>query len=185
MKLAIVLGSTREGRKSPLVGEAIMKHSSDYPDIEFDLIDIQDYDLPLFKKNFSSYGGSEPEYDRLNALHQRLSDADGYIFVVSEYNHGISASLKNVFEYYYTEFNNKAAGLVSYGLDGGVRAAEHVRLIAAELRMPTVRAHVTMNIFTEFTKEGFNPQEFNTKRLHTLIGEVKEWSDALSVLRNK
>lgn len=185
MKIAVVLGSTREGRKSPLVGQAILEQGKQYDDIEFELIDIKDYDLPVFRKNFAYYDGSEEEYDRLNALHQKLEEADGYIFVVQEYNHGISSSLKMVFEYYYTEFNNKAAGLVSYGLDGGVRATEQVRLIAAELRMPTVRTHVTMNLFTEFTDNKFTPQPFNTKRLHTQIQDITEWSQALSVLRNK
>lgn len=185
MKLAVILGSIREGRVSPVVGERILEEGKKkYPEVTFNLIDLKDYNLPHMTKRLSAYDGSEPEYDALMALQKELEAADGYIFVVQEYNHGLSAILKTVFEYYYTEFNNKAAGIVSYGIDGGVRAAEQVRTIAAELRIADVRTHVTMNILSEFDKEGaFTPQPYNVRRMHTQMKEVIEWSDALKHLR--
>ena len=44
---------------------------------------------------------------------------DGYIFVTGEYNHSIPGALKNAVDYLYREWNNKAAGFVSYGSSGG------------------------------------------------------------------
>lgn len=183
MKIGILLGSIREGRKSLMVGKRIAEEGSQFEKAEFEIIDIKDYNLPVIPKRLSEYDGSEPEYDDLMKLQQRLNEHDGYIFVVPEYNHGITAALKNVLEYYYVEFNNKALGIVSYGLDGGVRAAEQVRLIAGELRMADVRTHPTINLFTEFKDNQFVPLPFNIKRIHTLFEDVTQWSEALSVLR--
>ncbi|MFE2283296.1 NAD(P)H-dependent oxidoreductase [Streptomyces sp. NPDC059443] len=61
------------------------------------------------------------------------------IGVTPEYNHGVPGILKNALDYLYAEWNNKALGLVSYGAAGGVRSAEHLRLVAAELQMADVR----------------------------------------------
>lgn len=184
MKIAVVLGSVREGRVSPLVGEKILEEGRQHPEAEFELIDLKEFNLPIMPKRLSDYDGSEPEYPQLKAIQQKLDEADGYIFVVQEYNHAITASLKTIFEYFYTEYNNKAAGIVSYGIDGGVRAAEQLRQIAAEVRIADVRTHVTMNIFNEFKNfTEFTPLPFNIKRLHTQIDEIIEWSTALKPLR--
>lgn len=183
MKIGILLGSIRKGRKSLMVGSRLIEEGKQFEKAEFELIDIKNYNLPIMPKKLSEYDGSEPEYDDLMSLQQKLNEQDGFIFIVPEYNHGITAALKNVLDYYYTEFNNKALGIVSYGLDGGVRAAEQVRLIAGELRMADVRTHPTLNLFTEFKDDQFVPLPFNIKRIHTLFEDVTQWSTALSGLR--
>lgn len=67
--------------------------------------------------------------------------ADASVFVTPEYNHSTSGALKNAIDYLYREWNNKAAGFVSYGgHSGGARAVEHLRLIASEIMIATVRA---------------------------------------------
>lgn len=183
MKIGILLGSIREGRKSLMVGERLLEEGKQFKKAEFELIDIKEYNLPVMPKKLSEYDGSEPEYENLMKLQDKLNQQDGFIFVVPEYNHGITAALKNVLDFYYTEFNNKALGIVSYGLDGGVRAAEQVRSIAGELRMADVRTHPTINLFSEFKDNKFVPLGFNIKRIHTLFEDVTQWSEALSSLR--
>ena len=70
---------------------------------------------------------------------KKVAGFDGYIFVTAEYNHGIPAVLKNALDYAYPEWNKKAAALVGYGSVGGARAIEHLRLVAAELQLATIR----------------------------------------------
>ena len=183
MKIGILLDSIREGRKSLMVGSRLIEEGKQYETVEFELIDIENYNFPIMPKKLSEYDGSEPEHEDLRSLQQKLNEQDGYIFVVPEYNHGITAALKNVIDYYYTEFNNKTVGILSYGLDGGVRVAEQARLIATELRMTDARTHSTLNLFTEFKDGQFVPRPFNIKRIHTLFEDVTHWSTALSVLR--
>ena len=68
----------------------------------------------------------------------KIASFDAYIFVTPEYNHSTSGALKNAIDYLFAEWNNKAAGFVSYGSLGGARAVEHLRLIMAELQVATV-----------------------------------------------
>jgi NAD(P)H-dependent FMN reductase len=58
--------------------------------------------------------------------------------------------LKNAIDYLYAEWNNKAAGFVSYGLESGVRAAEHLRLVCGGLQMAAVSQQVMLSLLTEF-----------------------------------
>jgi NAD(P)H-dependent FMN reductase len=73
---------------------------------------------------------------------RRWRSSTAYIFVTAEYNHGVPAVLKNDLDYAYPEWNKKTAGFVGYGSVGGSRAVEHLRLIAAELQLATVRTGV-------------------------------------------
>jgi len=93
--------------------------------------------------------------------------------------------LKNAIDYLYAEWNNKAVGFVSYGGVGGARAAEHLRLVAAELQMADVRQQVALSMITEFREL----QRLQTRRLQTfdsltvLLDQVIAWSGALAALR--
>src|SRR5690606_41461130 len=90
----------------------------------------------------------------------RMAEFDGYVFVVSEYNHSITGALKNALDYLYTELNNKATGFVSYGSAGGARAVEHLRGILSEMQVAHVRNAVTMSLFTDFENfPTFTPTE--------------------------
>ena len=72
----------------------------------------------------------------------KIASLDGFVFVSPEYNHGIPAALKNAIDFLFAEWNDKAAGFVSYGGAGGARAVEHLRLVLAEVRVATVRGTI-------------------------------------------
>jgi NAD(P)H-dependent FMN reductase len=113
-----------------------------------------------------------------------IAQFDGFVFVTPEYNHSTSGVLKNAIDYLYAEWNNKAMGVVSYGVVGGARAAEHLRLIAGELQMADVRTNVALSMFTEFQNfTDFAPGEYQSQALESLLGEVVAWSEALAPLR--
>jgi NAD(P)H-dependent FMN reductase len=77
-------------------------------------------------------------------------------------------------------------GVVSYGVVGGARAAEHLRLIAGELKMADVRTNVALSMFTDFVNfTDLAPADFQRPALDTLLGEVVAWSEALAPLRNE
>src|SRR5258705_10313687 len=68
----------------------------------------------------------------------KIGSFDGYVFVTPEYNHGISGALKNAIDFLFREWNDKAAGFVSYGGAGGARAVEQLRLGIAEVQIDRV-----------------------------------------------
>src|SRR5438093_10538379 len=80
----------------------------------------------------------------------KIDSFDGYVFVTPEYNHGICGALKNAIDFLFREWNDKAAGFVSYGGAGGARAVEQLRLVLAEVRIATVRNQVLLSMFTDF-----------------------------------
>ncbi len=78
--------------------------------------------------------------------------------------------LKNAIDYLYAEWNNKAAGFVSYGGAGGTRAVEHLRLVAGELQVADVRSQVALSLFTDFENfTDLNPGAYQIEALDTLL----------------
>lgn len=67
--------------------------------------------------------------EHTNKWAAKIASFDGYVVVTPEYNRGTSGALKNAIDFIYAVWNNKAAGFVSYGSAGGVRAVELLRLV--------------------------------------------------------
>ncbi len=107
------------------------------------------------------------------------------LFVTPEYNHGISAALKNAIDYLYAEWHHKAAGFVSYGAVGGARAVEHLRLVMGNLMVADVTPQVTLSLFTDFENFSvFRPDRRHEAELHSTLDQVIAWSGALRSLRS-
>ena len=131
LTIGIILGSTRQGRVSPQVGEWVKGIADERADAEYEIVDIADFKLPFLGEGTSEEAG-------LKAWSEKISSLDGYVFIAQEYNHSITGVLKNALDSAYKEWNNKAAGIVSYGSTGGARAAEHLRGILGELQVADV-----------------------------------------------
>jgi NAD(P)H-dependent FMN reductase len=149
LKIGIIVGSTRPGRKAAAVAEWVYEILKNRKDAEFEIVDIGEYKLPLLDEPVS------PTLNQYSKAHTKTWSAksaslDAYIFVTPEYNHATSAALKNAIDFLFREWNNKSAGFVSYGGAGGVRAVENLRLVMGELKVADVRAQVALSLFTDF-----------------------------------
>jgi len=129
LKVAIIIGSTRPGRKAEVVARWVYDIASKRSDAAFEIVDIKDFNLPLLDEPVPAAMGqySQPH---TKAWAAKIEQFDAFVFVTPEYNHGPSAALKNAIDFLHREWNNKAAGFVSYGSMGGVRAVEHLRGVA-------------------------------------------------------
>lgn len=175
LKIGIILGSTREGRVSPQVGEWVKGIADIRGDADYEIVDIKDYNLPLLGEGDSP--GIAQWNDKINSL-------DGFVFIVQEYNHSITGALKNALDLAREPWYNKAAGIVSYGSTGGARAAEHLRGICGELKIADVRTHPTLSLFLDFeNKTTFKPQDLHLDNVNAMLQEVVEWSRALKTIR--
>ncbi len=185
LKLAIIIGSTRPGRVGEAVARWVYELAQQRRDAEFELVDIQDFNLPLLDEPIPpSQGKYSKEHTKKWAA--KIASFDGYVFVTPEYNHGISGALKNAIDFIYAEWNNKAAGFVGYGSAGGVRAVEHLRLIMAEVQIATVRNQVMLSLRDDFENYSvFKPREFHEKTLGGVFDQVIAWGGALRALREK
>jgi NAD(P)H-dependent FMN reductase len=185
IRIAIVVGSTRPGRKAAAVAEWVYRIAALRQDAEFEVVDILDYDLPLLDEPVPPSRGkySKPHTIRWAA---KIASYDGFVFVTPEYNHGTSGALKNALDFLYAEWNNKAAGFVGYGSAGGSRAIENLRLVMGELQIADVRAQVMLSLFTDFRDFlEFTPAQHQDDAVTRMLDEVVAWAAALRPLREK
>jgi NAD(P)H-dependent FMN reductase len=183
LRVAIILGSTRPGRKGEAVARWVYniakKQRSN--DAQFEYVDIKDFNLPLLDEPGIISQGQYTQ-DHTKKWSAKIDSFDAYVFVTAEYNHGIPGALKNAIDFLYREWNNKAAGFVSYGGTGGVRAVEDLRLVMAELQVATV----TLSLFADFENfTTFKPAPYQEQYVNTMLDQVIAWGTALKALRTK
>ncbi|MFD2627548.1 NADPH-dependent FMN reductase [Oceanobacillus kapialis] len=177
LNIGIILGSTREGRLSPQVGNWVKELADQRGDANYTVIDLADYKLPLLGESGADASGAA-------AWAEVIAKQDGFVFVVQEYNHSITASLKNALDYLRVEWNNKAAGIVSYGSVGGARAAEHLRGILGELLVADVRVHPALSLFTDFENGAeLKPAAVQADSVNQMLDQLIPWSTALKTIR--
>src|SRR2546421_11198424 len=159
--MGIIRGSTRPKRNGEQVARWVLEVASRRHDADFELVDLRDYPLPHLDEPLPpSMGQYQNEHTRQWA--DKIGSFDGFVIVTPEYNHGTSGVLKNAIDFLYAEWNNKSVGFVSYGAVGGARAAEHLRLVAAELQMADVRQQVALSLITEVENFSvFKPGAYN------------------------
>ncbi|WP_086828087.1 NADPH-dependent FMN reductase [Allokutzneria sp. NRRL B-24872] len=174
VKLAVIIGSTREGRLADVVANWFLKRAKQNEDFEIDVIDLAD---PLLGERHPKR--TTPELARFN---ERVADADAFVVLTPEYNHGYPASLKFAIDSCYHGWQAKPVGFVSYGgISGGLRAVEQLRQVFAELHAVSVRDTVSFhNVFGAFDGEGepVRPVEVNAAA-KTLLDQIRWWAETL------
>src|SRR5438270_900707 len=185
LKVGIIVGSTRPGRKADAVARWVHEIAQKRGDAGFELVDVQDFNLPLLDEAVPPSMGqySKPH---TKAWAAKVDSFDAFVFVTPEYNHGTSGALKNAIDFLFAEWNNKAAGFVGYGSAGGVRAVEQLRLVMAEVQVATVRNQVALSLFTAFENfTTFKPDPRHEKSVNAMLDQVLAWGGALRSLRKK
>jgi NAD(P)H-dependent FMN reductase len=154
-------------------------------DAEFELVDIKDFNLPLLDEPMPPIMGQySKSHTKIWAA--KIGSFDAYVFVTPEYNHGTSGALKNAIDFLFAEWNNKAAGFVSYGGASGARAVEQLRLVLAEVQMATVRNQVLLSMYTDFENFSvFKPDSRKEASVNDMLDQVIAWGGALTTLREK
>jgi NAD(P)H-dependent FMN reductase len=167
-KIALIIGSTRPTRFADKPAQWMLKQMQAREDLTVELVDLRDFDLPLFAEMASN--AYMPSADpRATAWQKKMGEFDGYVFVVAEYNHSITGSLKNALDQAYVEWVHKPMGAIGYGGVGAARAIEHLRGIAVELQMVPVRNAVHIG-GTDFYRVGpYNP---NAEPIEAIEGSL-------------
>ena len=191
MKLAIVLGSTRQGRETPKQAKWVLNEASLMSGVTAEVVDLADYDLPFFDEAVSPRYNPDRQIDvRVQPWLDRLAEFDAYVFVTAEYNHSIPGVLKNALDYLTVEMNRKPVAIVSHGSVGGARAAMHLKEILSESKAaPIPNAVAISDMSSLINDEGelsaeaaANPYGPQTG-LRSLLSELEWYSDALSAAR--
>ena len=185
IRIGVIVGSTRPGRKALDVATWVMGIASLRSDATYELVDVDEFKLPLLDEPVPPAMGqySKPH---TKAWAEKVASFDGFVFVTPEYNHGISAALKNAIDFLFAEWNNKAAGFVGYGSAGGARAVESLRLVMGELKIADVRSQVMLSLRSDFDNyTTFKPAQHHEKSVTAMLDEVVAWSGALKTVRER
>lgn len=181
IRLAIILGSTRQGRFCTTVTDwasRLIGH-----DERFELAIVDPVDLPL-----SSWAELQ-ESRGAPALCQQLGIADAFVVVTPEYNHSFSASLKAVIDMAYEEWQAKPVGFISYGgASGGLRAVEQLRQVFAELHAVSIRDSVSFaNAARLFHDAKSDPALLTAaqRSLRRMLSRLHWWATALREARRQ
>ncbi|MGP3998607.1 NADPH-dependent FMN reductase [Streptomyces sp. 8N706] len=185
IRLAVIIGSVREGRFGPTVAQWFVDEARPRTDSDIDVIDLAEIDLGMTAPTMDP----APEVAAvLEQVSPRLEAADAFVVVTPEYNHSYPAGLKNVIDWHHAQWNAKPVGFVSYGgVSGGLRAVEHLRQVFAELHAVTVRDTVSFhNAWQQFGEDGrpIAPEGCNAAA-KTMLDQLTWWAQALREARTK
>ncbi|MEW2358411.1 NAD(P)H-dependent oxidoreductase [Spirillospora sp. NPDC029432] len=176
--MAVIIGSTRDGRFGPTVADWFAGHARRRPDFTVDLVDLAEAGLPATLTDHDM-----PVPAPVKELAPRLAAADAFAVVTPEYNQSFPAPLKTAIDWYYEEWKAKPVALVSYGREsGGLNAAAQLRQVFAELHAVTIRDGVVLPRYWEdFAPDGSWPKptaECNTA-VRTTLDQLCWWARAL------
>jgi NAD(P)H-dependent FMN reductase len=188
-RIALIIGSTRTTRFADKPAQWMLGLASARTDMEIELVDLRDYDLPFFNEMASNaYMPSQDAHAK--KWQAKLATFDGYIFVVAEYNRSLTGSLKNALDQAYVEWAHKPMAAIGYGGLGAARAIEHLRTIAVELQMVPVRnaVHISGGDFYKVHPIGANApisdiESTLTASAKAMLDDVVWWSKATMAAR--
>jgi NAD(P)H-dependent FMN reductase len=190
LKIKVILGSTREQRFGEQPAKWITEKAKT-KGLDVELLDLRDYPLPFFNEPMSPTAAMAKEgaypYPVSAKWTGKIAEADGFIFVTPEYNHGYPAVMKNAFDYVAREWNKKPVAFVGYGTVGGARAVEQWRPVTTEQQMVPIRTAVSIIAPWMLPKnaDGMTDLSSSDATADQMLDQLIWWADALKAARDK
>lgn len=191
LKLQVIIGSTRAGRNADSVCGWFLPIAQSHGAFDLEILDLRDWPLPFFQETIATVGDfANPTYSDaiVKRWNDKIKEADAYIIVTPEYNHGIPAVLKNAIDtvFFSFRFRRKAVAFVAYslGFTAGARAAEHLTQVMVETEAVPVRTPTLVPFVTSaFDEEGrpINPALATT--LTVMLDDLAWLAEALKTAR--
>ena len=177
LRLAVIVGSTREGRFADTVARWFVGELAGRDDVVVDVLDLIDLDLPAHLPR--------TRLPSVDAFAGRVDAADGFVVITPEYNHGYPAPLKQAIDLLRGEWQAKPVGFVSYGgISGGLRAVEQLRQVFAEVHAVTVRDTVSFHGAWQCFADGRPVDSVGpAAAVKTMLDEWAWWAEALRAAR--
>lgn len=183
-KIAVIITSTRQerfaDRPATWVTDRLQREG-----LNVDVIDMRDHDLPTFDGRSPMYAPRQYATPAIAEFGRRIDEADAYIVLASEYNHGYTGVFKNAADHLFAEWDRKPIAFVGWGNVGGARAVEQLRSVAIEFGMAPIRpaVHILPDVLVPaMTAPAYDAGLFAAldPKLDALIEELTWWTGALS-----
>ncbi len=159
MKLMVIIGSVREGRRADIVANWALQQLRQDTELEIDVADLKDIALPFFNEAIIP-SDNKGRYENTvgQAWADRVAAADAFIMITAEYNHGPPASLKNAIDWVYDGWKDKPVGFISYGgISGGIRAVLQLRQNVANAGLWPIPGNVHIPFVSKAFDENGQP----------------------------
>lgn len=125
-KIAVIIGSTREGRVTDRLATWVAEEVKKQAEVE--VLDLKDYELPFFEEAISPrYNPDRKPEGAVKSWLEKLASFDGYVLVTPEYNRATSGVLKNALDFLDYQMEQKPVALVGHGTTGGAQAVGNLR----------------------------------------------------------
>ena len=170
--VAIVLGSVRPGRAGEQVVRWIEEQARQVDGVATVFFDLRDYNLPLFAEEIPP-SMQAPELPEAVRLRTNIEAQDAVLFVTPEYNHSVSAVLKNAIDYLPpVTLKDKAVGLVGYSWYGAATPLEHLREIVSTFGANVRGRQVGINLGSDFQDGVFKPSDELNAQIRELLASL-------------
>jgi NAD(P)H-dependent FMN reductase len=182
--LLVIIGSTRPGRVGLPIAQWFIGRAREHAGFAVEVADLAEINLPFM---------DEPHHPRLgNYTHEHtrrwsatVGAADAFVFVVPEYNYGLTAPVKNAIDYLNHEWKFKAVGFVSYGgVAAGARAVQMYKQVVSTLKMMPLVEAVSIPMVTQFLVDGqVQPNQIMQDSAKLMLDELARVTPVLRQLR--
>lgn len=189
LRIAVLVGSTRPGRRGPAVADWVADSARRHPaltDAVVDVLDLADPALPLLDE---AVPARMADYRNPHTVRwaETVGGYDAFLVVTPVHNASYPASLKNAIDYLYAEWHGAVIGFVGYGAHGGTRAIDHLRTVFAEVKAVTVPTEVSLEVFDDFDFTGFDltdptsagrcaPRPQQQEALSAVLADLAAWA---------
>ena len=177
----VVIASTRPGRLGPAVADWFITATAGLG-VTLDVADLAEIGLPfLDEPEHPSTGNYVHEHTR--AWSRRVAAADGFVFVTSEYNYAMPATLKNAFDYLSAEWAWKPCLFIGYGnTSAGTRGVQMARGVATSLRMLSIGGDIFLRIADDLRDGRVIATERLAGRARNALEQLTRVADVLAPL---
>ncbi|HEY2823723.1 MAG TPA: NAD(P)H-dependent oxidoreductase [Candidatus Acidoferrum sp.] len=182
VKVGLIYGSARQGRFCDTVARWTEKELGASGDFAVEVIDPAAH-ARVARNDLAPHQASE-----YRSLRAQLGEADAFVVVTPEYNHGYPAALKELIDSAGEEWYAKPVAFVSYGgVSGGIRAVEQLRQVFAELHVVSIRDSVSFqNAWQLFDASGCPAEpERCSAQMSRMLAKLHWWAIALRTARDK
>lgn len=173
--IQFILGSTRNGRLSPKIGDYLKKLAGKRDDVSIEIVDLKNFNLPFLNDEISPSKRKEITDPLVKKWSDKIKEADAFIIISPEYNGGYPGVLKNALDSLYAEWSNKPVAFVGYsgGLSGGTGAIKQLRDVVLELKMKPIDLDIKIaTSWKAFDQEGSLVDKTIESRLNSIINEL-------------
>jgi NAD(P)H-dependent FMN reductase len=184
LKIAIISGSVRQGRRSHHVALYFEKYIKEHQLAEPEILDLKEFNFPVFEERLM-YQKDPSEKAKL--FSEKITAADAVILVFPEYNGGYSASIKNAVDLLVKEWYHKPVGLVSVssGGFGGMNALALLQSVMNKIKAVPVSANFPVpKVDENFDEQGnAKDKEATDKRAAMFMKEVTWFAEAFNKMK--